>query len=666
MKQFLIKRIFPAVVLAVCLATGSLPAKAQRSVSVSSPDGKLKFSLSVVPDSVSYQVTYKKLPVVAASALGFDFDNGAFGKNLRTGKVSRQRIDETYSLVVGKVSRARNYCNELKVPLIENASPGRRIDLVVRAFDDGVAFRYEFPQQEGWNAYVMYDEKTRFRLAGNPTALLMYLPGYVNTHEGVYNEIAYDRIAAKRLIEMPATFAFGNGLFASITEAAVRDYAGMYLMKEGDALTGKLSPRLGQEKIKVTIDRFPHHTPWRVVSVADRVGALLETNILTSLNEPCRIADTSWIKPCRTTFTWWNGNVVPDTTFSPGNNFDTNKYYIDFAARNGLDAHGIYGYAETPWYYDDNFNFGWAGPQADVTRPIPCLNMPRIAQYAKSKGVGIHLWVHWRPLYDKLEEAFSLYEKWGVKGLMVDFLDRDDQEMIRIQEEILQAAARHRLFIQFHGSSKPSGLIRTYPNEFTREGTLNYEVCKWDTVVNADHDISIPFTRMLAGPADYHLGGFRALPRSEFKVQYVNPHVMSTRCHMLAMYVVLENHLVSLCDTPEAYEGQPGFEVLRTVPGTWDEIRVPLAELNRYVTVARRSGADWWVGTLNNGMARTLQLPLDFLGEGVYRAEIYTDAADAATDPNRLDKTVRQVTKNDRIELPLAADGGSVVRFVKM
>ncbi|WP_172679989.1 glycoside hydrolase family 97 catalytic domain-containing protein, partial [Bacteroides uniformis] len=311
---------------------------------------------------------------------------------------------------------------------------------------------------------------------------------------------------------------------------------------------------------------------------------------------------------------------------------------IDFAARNGLDAHGIYGYAETPWYYDDNFNFGWAGPNADVTKPIPCLNMPRIVEYARSKGVGIHLWVHWRPLYDKLEEAFALYEGWGVKGLMVDFMDRNDQEMIRIQEEILECAARHRLFIQFHGSSKPSGLVRTYPNEFTREGTLNYEVCKWDTLVNADHDIAIPFTRMLAGATDYHLGGFRALPRSEFKIQYVNPHVMSTRCHMLAMYVVLENHLTSLCDTPKAYEGQPGFEVLRTVPGTWDEIRVPLARMNEHVTVARRSGSDWWVGSLNNGTERDLKLELDFLSEGDYQATIYTDAEDVERNPNNLDR----------------------------
>ena len=473
-------------------------------------------------------------------------------------------------------------------------------------------------------------------------------------------------MARKRLIEMPATFEFDNGVAVAITEAAIRDYAGMYLMKEKGGLVGKLSPKLGQEKIKVETDSFPHRTPWRVISVADRVGGLLETNILTSLNEPCRIEDTSWIKPCRTTFTWWNGNVVPDSTFSPGNNFDTNKYYIDFAARNGLDAHGIYGYAETPWYYDDNFNFGWAGPNADVTKPIPCLNMPRIVEYARSKGVGIHLWVHWRPLYDKLEEAFALYEGWGVKGLMVDFMDRNDQEMIRIQEEILECAARHRLFIQFHGSSKPSGLVRTYPNEFTREGTLNYEVCKWDTLVNADHDIAIPFTRMLAGATDYHLGGFRALPRSEFKIQYVNPHVMSTRCHMLAMYVVLENHLTSLCDTPKAYEGQPGFEVLRTVPGTWDEIRVPLARMNEHVTVARRSGSDWWVGSLNNGTERNLKLKLDFLSEGDYQATIYTDAEDVDRNPNNLDRLVRKVTRKDIIELNLAKDGGALLHIRRL
>lgn len=656
------KKIFILCAFLSYLVAGA----AQQRLSVASPDDKVRFTLNITPQAITYDVNYKKQPVITNSLLGFNFDSGEFGSNLKTGKVQRKKIDETYKLIIGKVNTARDYCNQIIIPLQEKAEPGRLVNLIVRAYNDGVAFRYEFPEQKNWSSYVMYDEKTQFNLNGNPVALLMYLSGYVNSHEGIYNHIKYNKIEKKRLIEMPATFEFDNNIYLSITEAAIRNYAGMYLIKENDKLAGKLSPRQGQEKIKVEVDSFPHHTPWRVISITDRVGGLLETNILTSLNEPCKIEDTSWIKPCRTTFTWWNGNVVPDSTFSPGNNFDTNKYYIDFAARNGLDAHGIYGYAETPWYYDDNFNFGWAGPNADITKPIPCLDMPRIVEYAKSKGVGIHLWVHWRPLYDKLEEAFALYEKWGVKGLMVDFMDRNDQEMIRIQEEILKCAARHHLFIQFHGSSKPSGLVRTYPNEFTREGTLNYEVCKWDTLVNADHDISIPFTRMLAGSTDYHLGGFRALSRSKFKIQYVNPYVMSTRCHMLAMYVVLENYLTSLCDTPQAYEGQPGFEVLRTVPGTWDEIRVPLAEINKYVTVARRSGSDWWVGTLNNGTARTLQLKLDFLKEGEYQATIYTDAKNVDENANLLNKEVRQVTKKDTIELPLAIDGGSVIHISKL
>lgn len=656
------KKIFILCAFLSYLVAGA----AQQRLSVASPDDKVRFTLNITPQAITYDVNYKKQPVITNSLLGFNFDSGEFGSNLKTGKVQRKKIDETYKLIIGKVNTARDYCNQIIIPLQEIAEPGRLVNLIVRAYNDGVAFRYEFPEQRNWSSYVMYDEKTQFNLNGNPVALLMYLSGYVNSHEGIYNHIKYNKIEKKRLIEMPATFEFDNNIYLSITEAAIRNYAGMYLIKENDKLAGKLSPRQGQEKIKVEVDSFPHHTPWRVISITDRVGGLLETNILTSLNEPCKIEDTSWIKPCRTTFTWWNGNVVPDSTFSPGNNFDTNKYYIDFAARNGLDAHGIYGYAETPWYYDDNFNFGWAGPNADITKPIPCLDMPRIVEYAKSKGVGIHLWVHWRPLYDKLEEAFALYEKWGVKGLMVDFMDRDDQEMICIQEEILKCAARHHLFIQFHGSSKPSGLVRTYPNEFTREGTLNYEVCKWDTLVNADHDISIPFTRMLAGSTDYHLGGFRALSRSKFKIQYVNPYVMSTRCHMLAMYVVLENYLTSLCDTPQAYEGQPGFEVLRTVPGTWDEIRVPLAEINKYVTVARRSGSDWWVGTLNNGTARTLQLKLDFLKEGEYQATIYTDAKNVDENANLLNKEVRQVTKKDTIELPLAIDGGSVIHISKL
>ncbi len=639
----------------------------QQKITVSSPNGMLKFTLKTSVNEIKYDISYKQRVLIENSSLGFNFDSGEFGKNLKVGKVASQTIDQTYELVMGKVKHARDYCKQTTIPLEEKSPTGRRVDLVVRAYDDGIAFRYEFPKQKNWNSYVMYDEKTQFNVTGNPKTLFMYLPNYINTHEGLYHHLQFDDITGNKLIEMPITMEFSDGVYMSITEAAILNYAGMYLMKENDGFVGKLSPRLGQEKIKVQINEFPHRTPWRVISVSNRIETLIETNILTSLNEPCKIEDTSWIRPYKTTFTWWNGNVVPDTTFSPGNNFETNKYYIDFAARNGIDLHSIYGYAETPWYFDDNFNFGWAGPNADVTRPIPCLNLPRISGYAKSVGVGLHVWVHWRALYPKLEEAFSKFQQWGIKGLMIDFLDRDDQEMIRIQEEFLAMAAKYHLFIQFHGASKPSGLIRTYPNEFTREGTLNYEVYKWDTIINADHDISIPFTRMLAGPADYHLGGFRAVPRSEFKIHYINPLVTSTRCHMLAMYVVLENYLTSLCDNPKAYEGQPGFDFLCKVPTNWDDLKVTHAKINEYITIARRKDNDWWVGSLNNSTARQLTLSLDFLNKGEeYLAEIYTDAADVDKNPNHINTRKERVTAKDVIELPLAAEGGAVIHFSRV
>lgn len=651
------------LLLAVVLLSGTA-VRAGRQVRIDSPDRQIRFSLDVAPEGMTYGITAYGRPVIHRARLGFEFDNGEFGCDLQMGRVERRRIDETYELIVGKTGRARAHADEARIPLVERKAPFRRIDLVVRVFDEGVGFRYEFPEQPAWTSYVMYDERTSFDLAGDPLALVLPLPSYTSTHEGLYTEARCSALPEGQLFDMPATFDFGDGLFVALTEAAVRDYAGMYLCREQGRLVGKFSPRLGEERVKVAVDSFPHRTPWRTVLIGRSEGELIESDLLTHLNDPCTFDDTSWIRPCKTTFTWWNGNVIPDLDFSPGNNFDTNKYYIDFAARHGIDLHGIYGYAETPWYFDDGFNFGWPGPHADATRPIPCLQMPRIADYARSKGVGLHLWVHWKALYERLDEAMALYEQWGVRGMMVDFMDRDDQEMIRIQERILQAAARHRIFIQFHGASKPSGLHRTYPNEFTREGTLNYEVCKWARQVTPDHDVSIPFTRMLAGAADYHLGGFRAVRRADFEPHYVNPTVMGTRCHMLAMYVVLENYLGSLCDNPMAYEGEPGFEFLTSVPQTWDRTRVPAARLNRYVAVARRSGDTWYLGAITNGEARELDLSLDFLGDGCYRAEMWLDDPDPTADPNRLVQRTATVGRGDRLVLPLAADGGAAVRFV--
>ncbi len=465
-------------------------------------------------------------------------------------------------------------------------------------------------------------------------------------------------------MDTPALFEFTDDVYVAITEAALVDYAGMYLVKHEGALRSQLSPLPGQTSIKVKAV-MPHKSPWRVIMISNRIGALIESNILTSLNEPCKIKDVSWLKPGKTTFPWWNGNVVPDTLNAPGNNFVTNQYYIDFCARNNIEYHSVVEYGLHQWYMDDGVNF-MPGPHADVTTPVPGLDMQQICDYAKQKGVGIRVWVHWAALYPKLDSAFALYEKWGLKGMMVDFMDRDDQQMVNIQTEILQKAAAHHLHIQFHGAYKPTGLSRTYPNEVTREGTLNYEADKWNPDgVSPDHDIDIPFTRMLAGSTDYHLGGFRAVPKEKFKTQYTRPLMLGTRCHMLAMYVVLENYLQMVCDYPSAYEGVPGFEFIKEIPTTWDEIKVPDAKPGEYLTIARRKNDDWYIGTITNHNPRTINLALSFLPPGNYIADIYTDAKDVNVNPDHLIKQTKEVTNKDIIPLKIASGGGAVMQLKK-
>jgi alpha-glucosidase len=271
--------------------------------------------------------------------------------------------------------------------------------------------------------------------------------------------------------------------------------------------------------------------------------------------------------------------------------------------------------------------------------------------------------VHWAALYPHIDPAFARYESWGVSGMMVDFMDRDDQQMVNIQTEILEKAARHHLHIQFHGAYKPTGLSRTYPNEFTREGTLNYEVNKWDKRITPDHDLNICFTRLLAGATDYHLGGFRAVPDPLFRVQYTRPLMLGTRCHMLGMYVVLESALAMVCDYPAAYEGQPGFEFIQQVPTVWDETRVLDAVVDKYIIIARRKGKEWYIGAISNHEGREVTVPLRFLEGGDWMLTSWSDARDVHEDPNHLEKTTRKVESADGLAIRMAPGGGFVAHI---
>lgn len=632
---------------------------AQKQLTITSPDRKIHFTLLLSDTALQYKVDYKEQTLIDFSSLSIDMEGGHFQKSLRWNKPAYKDTTETYTLLTGKTSLVNHQYKEMSIPLREKSSPFRMLSIIVRVFNDGIAFRYSFPKQTALNDLTLLEESTTFKLKGDPTLRALLLPNYTTSHEGLYTVTTFNQLQQDNLVDMPLLVEYPNNTYMAITEAALLDYAGMYLAKQGDRLVSKLSPLPKQQAIKVKA-KLPHLSPWRVLLIGERLGTLIESNIITTLNEPPKTQDWSWIKPGTCTFPWWNGNVLPDTIGEQGLNFNTQKYYIDFCARNNITYHSVVEYGGRPWYIDDGVHFQ-PGPHADVTKIAPGLDMKQVCDYARTKGVGIRVWVHWAALYPKLDTAFAMFEKLGINGMMVDFMDRDDQEMVNIQTEILEKAAKHHLHIQFHGAYKPTGINRTYPNEFTREGTYNYEVNKWAKKITPDHDLNILFTRALAGSTDYHLGGFRAVPDSLFKVQYTRPLMLGTRCHMLAMYIVLEAALQMLCDYPAAYEGQPGFSLLQKIPTTWDETKVIDAKPGSFACIARRKGTDWYIGAINNSQSKQLEIPLKLLPNGSFTAELFTDAPDAATQPNNIVQFSRVVNANDILKLQMAAGGGAVI-----
>lgn len=646
----------------------SLISFAQNENRFQSPSGKIEFSLTIVSGKPQYSVWYDGKQVIADSNLSIVLkNNDTLTSQVELMKTNQKNFEENYNLIVGKSGEVSIHGKEAKFKFREKNNLHREFILEVRLFNDGVALRYLFPRQKNWDAYEMTDEISEFNIVGNPKVHTLFHSSYSNSHEGLYDILSYQQIKPDVLMDMPTLFQFSENLYLAITEASLRDYAGMYLKKDhNNKLVSQLSPLPGQKLLKVRAE-LPHQTPWRVLLIGNKIGTLLQSNVITSLNEPTKVKDKSWIKPGKTTFHWWNGDVIPDTTITPGINFETNKYYIDFCARNNIEYHSIIGYGGIPWYINDAVGYSTVGPNTDVTKPVPSLDMQKVCDYARKKGVGIHVWVNWKAIYPDLEKAFSQFEEWGVKGMMVDFLNRDDQEMVNIQEEILKKAAEHKLFIQFHGAYKPTGLNRTYPNEFTREGTYNYEMNKFvDPPITPEHDLNVVFTRLIAGATDYHLGGFRAVPREKYKPQFTRPLMIGTRCHMLAMYVVLESYLTSLCDYPEAYENEKGFEILKEIPTVWDETVVPVAEVDRYAVIARRKGEVWFVGGINNSTKRSIELPLSFLSKGSYIIESYQDSEDAEHNPNQLITKTETKTRQDLLNISMASGGGFILKIIRL
>jgi alpha-glucosidase len=634
----------------------------QKEIKLESPDKNILFLFDMNQKSPFYSVSFKNEGIIKNSELSLDFkDSGHFGSNLKIKNVIYKNINERYSLIVGKVKTAQNHYSEAKMTLAEEKSPFREINLIVRCYNDAVAFRYEFPKQKAWKKYEMTAENSTFNFVENPMVYTLFRKNYTTSHEGLYTKIKLEAVKKDTLMDMPTLFELKNS-YVSITEAELRDYAGMYLSKiDNHKLVSKLSPLPNQTDIKVKAV-LPHQSPWRVIMISDKIGGLIESNILTDLCSPSKIKDWSWLKSGKTTFTWWNGDVLKDVDFEVGLNYETHKHYIDFCAANNIDFHSVVSYKDCAWYQGQVGDFGVPSPNADVTKPVESLQWDKLVAYSKEKGIGLRVWVNWKSLAPKLDEAFAFYEKSNIKGLMIDFMDRDDQEMVNWMEKVLQTAAKYHLHIQFHGTFKPTGLQRMYPNELTREASLNLEVSKWDSTVDPEHNVMVPFTRMLAGPMDYHEGGFRSITRDKFDpAKTPEPFVLGTRCHHLAMPIVYESELQMICDYPEAYKNQLGFELLTQLPTTWDEVKVLNAKIGDYLTIARKKDNDWYVGTMNDWTPRKLEIKLDFLPKGIFLADVYEDAKDSDVEPNHLTKKTIEVTNQSILTANLASGGGQAV-----
>lgn len=522
------------------------------------------------------------------------------------------------------------------------------ITLVFRAYNDGVAFKYIVPQQAGIKEPELVNENTAFVFNADHTAWMAEYKSYATHQEEEFFPKKISSINNKNIIGLPFTIEIDKDTYAAITEANLRNWAGMYLgpaiKEEGKIiLHTRMSPLPGQSetgtKVKTSVGQS---SPWRVVMLANSPGKLVESEIILNLPEPNQIGDTSWIKPGMCAWDhWWSGGVKMDTR--------TLKEYISLASEMGFP------YQLIDWQWYGPFD----KPEADITKVNPNVDMSEVLRFAKDKGVKCWLWLYWTDADKKYEEAFALYEKWGIAGIKIDFMARDDQEMVNWYEKIIRAAAKYHLLINFHGAYKNTGLERTFPNLMTREGVLGNEYNGWSTRVTPEHNVTLPFTRMLAGPMDYTPGGFLNRSKGNFVVGYPT-QVMGTRCHELAKFIVYNSPITTVCDNPSNYKGQVGADFLKLVKTTSDDYKVLAGYPGEYIVVARRYGKDWVLAAMTNSHEREVKVNFGFLGNGKYETVSWADAPDAGVNAEHAVKAEGNVDKNSNITIKMAPGGGFV------
>jgi alpha-glucosidase len=638
---------------------GSIVLCGAAGAQVSSPDGAIRLTFSTPDGRLSYAVTYRGKPVLTPSAMGLELQDLPLGANVEIVSTQNGKIDETYTLPAGKSKSVHNFCNTATLELREKSEPLRRFTVEARVYNDGAAFRYLLPAQDAVKELRVSNELTQFVFAQDATTYPLILRNFRTSWEDNYRTVALSGIHPESLIALPLLTELPGTAFLAITEANIDNYSGMYLQhdeRNARQLSARLSPHVDDAAVSV-VTAAPAVTPWRVLMIADSPGRLIESQIVNNLNPPQVFADTSWIKPGKASWDWWSGPYDDNVTFKPGKNLATSKHFVDFSSQAGFQ----YFMLDAGWAV--RIMAGNNDSGVDITKPIPEMGLPELLSYAKSKNVGVWLWAHWIDIDRQMDEAFPLYEKWGVAGVKIDFMDRDDQWMVDFYHRVARKAAEHHLMIDFHGAYKPDGLSRTWPNVLTREGVLGLEYNKWSARVTPDHNVMLAFTRLLAGPMDYTPGGFHNSTVAEFVPRNEQPMVMGTRAHQTALFVVYESPFEMVSDYPEIYQGTKELAFLGKVPATWDETRVLNAKVGDYITIGRRSGKDWYIGSITGSHAAELAIPLEFLPPGDFVAEIYSDAKDAGENPTHTVLDTRKVNRTMRLKASMVSGGGQAIRI---
>ncbi len=641
-------RIFLLLLLTIISATSNA-----QNITVKSPDNNIAITISN-DENLSYSVTFHNRSIVNPSQLGFEFkDEPAMTGNFTVINQKVENFNETWIPVVkSKHSEIINHYNELQLTLKEKSGPMRQMELYVRAYNDGAAFRYKLSRSAKIGDRQIVKELTTFSIPGDPKAWIVEYNGYSSSNEAEFFGHSLSYLTEESIAGMPMLMDYGNNCWLAITEAKIDNYAAFYIGTNGttNQLTTKLVPVPGEAESGVKV-RFNDevYTPWRVLMIGETPGTLIESEIIQNLNDPCVIKDPSWIKPGISAWDhWWSGEVKMEMPVI--------KQYIDLASDMGWP------YMIVDWQWYGKFN----SPEADITKWAPQISMPEIIEYAKSKNVKILVWLYSSDVNRNAayKKAFPLYEKWGVAGIKIDFMDRDDQQMVNWYHDIIRCAAENHLMVDFHGAYKPDGIIRTWPNMITREGVMGNEYYKFSNKMSPEHNVKLAFTRMLAGQMDYTPGAFLNVTKEQFR-QQTPAIVWNTRVAELSKFVIYESPLTVVCDHPDNILNQPGADFLKIVPTVWDDIKFIKGYPDDYVAIAKRSGDSWFVGIMNNSISRSIELNLGFLPAGNFEAEIWADSRNSDKNPKELKKSSMLIKPGRTIKITMAKNGGFVAVLKK-